>query len=150
LRAVDTVYTQRVAGKRSGAFVALRGQVYRALVVDIVATHWDSVDVFRPSLQVRSELSLATSWLSRFPSGNFGLRAALIHDYRGEVKFPTAAGNRRTASSGVISGLVEIRILRGVASYRVTNIGYAAYQLVPDFYMPRTVSIYGLRWEFWN
>ena len=150
LRAVDTVYTQTVAGKRGGAFVALRGQLYRALAVDIVATHWDSVDVFRPRVQIRSELSLVTSWLSRFPSGNFGLRAALIHDYRGQVAFPTAAGNRLTGSSSVFSGLVEIRVLRGVASYRVTNIGYAAYQLVPDFFMPRTVNIYGLRWEFWN
>jgi hypothetical protein len=150
LRAIDTSYIATEAGRRSGLFFALRGPLFRQLAVDLVATRWDSVDAFRPSFQVRSQLSITTSWLSRFPSGTFGLHAALVHDYRGKVAFPTPSGPRLAGASGIFSGVVEIRVLRGVASYRVTNIGYSAYQIVPDFFMPRTVNIYGLRWEFWN
>jgi hypothetical protein len=150
LRYVDAAYIPTETGKRSGLFVALRGPLYRQLAIDVVATRWDSVDTFRPRFQVRSELSINTSWLSRFPSGNFGLHASVVYDYRGRTAFPTAAGPRLTAGSSIFSGVLEIRILSGVASYRVTNMGYAAYQLVPDFYMPRTIQIYGLRWAFWN
>jgi hypothetical protein len=150
LRAIDTAYIATEAGRRSGLFVALRGPLFRQLAVDLVATSWDSADVFRPRFQMRTEVSITTSWLSRFPSGSFGLHAALVHDYRGRVAFPTASGGRLTGASSIFSGVLEIRILRGVASYRVTNIGYSAYQIVPDFFMPRTVNIYGLRWEFWN
>jgi hypothetical protein len=24
------------------------------------------------------------------------------------------------------------------------------YQVIPDFYMPPAINIYGVRWEFWN
>jgi hypothetical protein len=150
LRAIDTAYVATEGGRRSGMFVALRGPLYRQLGIDLVATRWDSADAYRPRIQVRTEVSLSTSWLSRFPSGTFGLRAALVHDYRGRVAFPTREGPRFTGASSIFSGVLEIKVLRGVASYRVTNIGYSAYQIVPDFFMPRTINLYGLRWEFWN
>jgi hypothetical protein len=66
------------------------------------------------------------------------------------VRFPTVDGFNATASSNVVSGLIEIRILRGVASYQVRNVFGQIYQNFPDFIMPRSIGIYGLRWEFWN
>ena len=63
---------------------------------------------------------------------------------------PTADGFRATEASNVVSALVEIRILRGVASYQVRNVFGENYQQFPDFFMPRSIGIYGLRWEFWN
>jgi hypothetical protein len=99
---------------------------------------------------MRSELNLNTRWLSRFPGGSFGLKLAAIHEYRGEVRFPTASGFNVTTSSNIVSGLIEIRILRGVASYQVRNVFGENYQIFPDFFMPRSVGVYGLRWEFWN
>lgn len=146
----DTAYSPVYAGRRKGLYAGLRGNVYKAINVDIVGTKWDSAGVYQPQYQARSEVNLVTRWLSRFPSGSFGLKVAFIHEYRGEVLFPTATGNRTTTTSGVMNGLLEIRILRGVLSYQIRNIAGSQYQIVPDFFMPRAIGIYGLRWDFWN
>ncbi|HEY4955866.1 MAG TPA: hypothetical protein VII02_13365, partial [Gemmatimonadaceae bacterium] len=140
----------RIIGRRSGAYVGLRGKIYKDLGSDIVATRWDSADAYRPRYQTRSELNLDTKWLSRFPSGNFGLRVVAVYEYRSDVSFPVTDGVRTTAFNNVFSGLIEIRMLHGVVSYQVRNMAGETYQVIPDFYMPRAVSIYGMRWEFWN
>ena len=105
-RAFDTAYIAQPAGRRNGSYIGLRGPVYKALNVDLIATHWAVSDA-SGRYQVRSELNVNTRWLSRFPSGNFGIRAAVVNDYRSSVGFPTAAGNRVAASSSVFDGLLE-------------------------------------------
>ena len=151
LSVFDTAYVATSAGLRSGGYVAIRGPIYRAIGVDIIATRWASSDAYRPLQHARSEINLITRWLSRFPSGNFGIHAALVHEYRGLTQFPVKDGFvRTTEASNVFSGLLEIRILRGVISYQVRNFNALVHQIVPDFYMHRTVNLYGVRWEFWN
>ena len=81
---------------------------------------------------------------------NLGIKVAFVHEYRGSIVFPTSTGSRATNSSGIMSAQLEIRILRGVATYQVRNMLGDQYQVIPDFYMPRAVSLYGIRWEFWN
>ncbi|HKY98234.1 MAG TPA: hypothetical protein VJL35_10295, partial [Gemmatimonadaceae bacterium] len=73
-----------------------------------------------------------------------------VHEYRGDVRFPTTEGFATTNSSNVVSALLEIRILRGVATYQVRNILAQNYEVFPGFFMHRALNIYGLRWEFWN
>jgi len=151
LRVFDTAYVATSAGLRSGGYVAIRGPVYGAIGVDIVATRWASSDAYRPIQHARSEINLITRWLSRFPSGNFGIHAALVHDYRGVTEFPVEGGFvRTTEASNVFSGLLEIRILRGTISYQIRNFNGLVHQIVPDFYMHRAVNLYGVRWEFLN
>jgi len=149
-RAFDTAYVLQPAGRRSGAYVGLRGTLYGALGADIVATQWAAADAYRPSFQSRSEINLITRWLSRFPSGNFGIHAAMVHEYRGPVNFPLLNGVRQTASSNVFSGLLEIRIMKAVVTYQIRNLAGELHQIVPDFYMPRVINLYGVRWEFVN
>jgi hypothetical protein len=146
----DTAYVARSEGRRNGYYAALRGPLYKDINVDLQGTMWDSAGFYQPRYQARSELNLITSWLSKFPSGNLGLKLAVVHDYRSAVVFPTSTGTRSTAASGIFSAQVEIRILRGVASYQVRNIFGDQYQIIPDFFMPRPISYYGIRWEFWN
>ena len=150
LRVFDSAYVATAAGLRSGSFVALRGPIIGALGTDIVVMRWAASDSYRPLYHSRSEINLITRWLKRFPSGNFGLHASLIHEYRGVTRFPVSGGVRTTASTSILSGLLEIRILRGVISYQVRNINGELHQIVPDFYMHRALNIYGVRWEFWN
>jgi hypothetical protein len=150
LRAFDTAYVATTAGLRSGSFVAVRGPIIGALGADIIATRWAASDAYRPMQHTRTEINLITSWLSRFPSGNFGIHAALIHEYRGVTRFPVAGGVRTTATSNTFTGLLEIRILRGIVSYQVRNFAGELHQIVPDFYMHRVLNLYGVRWEFWN
>lgn len=146
----DTAYVARSEGRRNGYYAALRGPLYKDINVDVQGTMWDSAGFYQPRYQARSEVNLITSWLSRFPSGNLGLKVAVVHDYRSSVVFPTSTGARAMNASGVASAQLEIRILRGVATYQVRNIFGDFYQIIPDFYMPRAISLYGIRWEFWN
>ena len=146
----DTAYVARSEGRRNGYYAALRGPLYKDINVDVQGTVWDSAGFYQPHYQVRSEINLITSWLSRFPSGNLGIKVAVVHDYRTSVVFPTSTGSRATAASGITSAQLEIRILRGVATYQVRNIFGDLYQIIPDLYMPRAISYYGIRWEFWN
>lgn len=146
----DTAYAVRSIGRRNGLYAGLRGKLYKDINIDVQGTMWDSAGFYQPRYQARSDIFLATNWLSRFPSGNLGLKIGVTHDYRTSVSFPVAGGVRQTNASGILSALVEIRILRGVLTYQGRNIVGAQYQIVPDFYMPRAISYYGLRWEFWN
>jgi hypothetical protein len=146
----DSAYQVRAIGRRNGYYAGLRGALYKDINVDVIGTMWDSTGFYQPHYQARSEVNLTTSWLSRFPSGNFGIKIAGISDYRTAVSFPVQDGVRRTSASNVLSALVEIRILRGVATYQVRNILGTGYQIIPDFFAPRAISLYGLRWEFWN
>jgi hypothetical protein len=150
LRAFDTAYVATAAGLRSGFFVAARGPIIGALGADIIATRWAATDAYRPLQHTRAEINLITNWLSRFPSGNFGIHAALVHEYRGVTRFPVTGGVRTTASSNTFTGLLELRILRGIVSYQVRNFAGELHQIVPDFYMHRALNLYGVRWEFWN
>ena len=147
---IDTAYRFSSTGKRSGLYAGIRGKVYKDLNIDVVGTRWDSAGFYQPRYQARAEVFIDTRWLRRFPSGTFGLKLAGIHEYRDEVRFPTTTGFRFTAASNVTSALVEIRILRGVATYEVRNIFAQNWQIYPDFFMHRTINVYGLRWEFWN
>ena len=147
---VDTAYQAVPIGKRQGMYAGLRGTLFKDVNVDIVGTRWDSAGYYQPRYQARSEVNITTRWMSRFPSGNFGLKIAFIHEYRDRVNFPTPSGLRTTRASGIMNGLVEIRILRGVASYQIRNIAGENYQMFPDFFMHRTINLYGIRWEFWN
>lgn len=147
---IDSVYSIQEVGKRNGVYAGLRGKVFKDLNIDAIGTKWDSAGFYQPEYQVRAELNLTTKWLSRFPSGSFGLKLAAIHEYRSEVRFPTPAGNITTKDGQMTSALVEIRILKGVASYQVRNLFGKIYQIYPGFIMPRSVGVYGIRWEFWN
>jgi hypothetical protein len=150
LTVIDSIYAFRSIGRRQGMYAGLRGTLYKDLNVDVIATRWDSAGYYQPRYQARSEIFLDTKWLSRFPSGSFGIKVSAVHDYRSEVTFPTSSGVIRTAASNVFTGLLEIRILSGVASYQVRNPFGELYQIIPDFYMPRSVGVYGIRWQFWN
>ena len=132
---------------------AIRGPIYKALRADISAVRWnDSIGLYRPRYQTRSEIYLATNWLSRFPSGNFGVLASLAHEYRSRTFFPIT-GTPNIASvpdSRVYNFHLEFRIVNAVLSYQFRNLLGTPYQTVPGYLMPRQTQFYGVRWEFWN
>lgn len=149
-RVFDSAYVPVAVGRRSGNYIAVRGTIIGDLGLDVLGMRWAFADEYRPQYQLRDEIHIDTRWLSRFPSGNFGLRAAVVHEYRGVTSFPVASAVRITDSFNTFSGLLEIRILRGVVSYQVRNLAGQLYQQVPGFFMPRAINLYGIRWEFLN
>jgi hypothetical protein len=129
----------------------LRGPIWKAVGLNVVATKWDSV-AYLPKYQVRSELYASTSWLSRFPQGNFHVLASVAHEYRTRVSFPVVedALVQTTPQYRVISTLFELRLYDAVISWQYRNILGAIYQRVPGFTAPRAINFYGVRWDFFN
>ena len=156
LSAIDSLRdpaARRSAAEGTALFVTLRGTLYRGLQANLVAVQWenDSLAFYRPRYQTRSELFIATTLPRRFPTGNFGLRASLQHEYRSPVAIPNgAAGIRRTRGHRTISGLLEIRLLDAVLSYQYRNFLGEQFEEIPGYFMPRQVQFYGVRWNFWN
>jgi hypothetical protein len=143
----------RVEGEATGATVALRGRVYRALNVDAWAVRWnDSTGLYRPQFQTRAELYLQTNLLNRFPRGNFGLLGSLAHEYRSNARFATSDEEAVRVAPGfrTLAFKLEIRIQTAVVSYQFRNLLQERYAQVPGFSMPRQTQFYGVRWDFWN
>src|SRR5262249_35391335 len=82
-RVFDTLFISQSEPVATGYTVGLRGPLWRLLHVDVSAIRWnDTTGFYRPRYQTRSELFLHTNLLDQFPSGNFGLTASIVHEYR--------------------------------------------------------------------
>lgn len=141
----------------TGYMAKLQGTIYKALRVDAFGVRWnDTTGFYRPRYQARTEIFLATNWLSRFPSGNFGFLASVSQEYRSHTLFPvltdTASGLQAipVPDSRVLNFHLEIRIVSAILTYQFRNVEGVPYELVPGFLMPRLNQFYGVRWEFWN
>jgi len=148
----DTAYIRGTAGKRTGTFATLRGPIWKAVSLDVSATKWTADQSYLPSTQVRSELFLDTSWLSKFPQGNFHILMSVAHEYRSEVWFPREAASASDFSSQyqMVSTLLELRLYDASISWQYRNIFGETYAVVPGFQMPRLTNFYGVRWNFFN
>lgn len=126
------------------------GPLWRGLATHLHAVQWTEAGPYRPRRQVRAEASYRTNWLSRFPSGNFGLMVGGTFEYRDRVAFPLDERVVRASSAGVVSLFLELRIRDAIISYQVRNPTAVAYTQVPGLLAYGPINIYGVRWTFWN
>jgi hypothetical protein len=152
--AAPTIYSRRFEprdeGQVTGAFATIRGRIWGPFFVDLAGIQWQDIGFFRPRYQARSEAYVSTTLPRRFPTGNFGLLASVVHEYRSHTPFPTATGADRAGGYRVLSGLIEIRILQAVLTYQYRNFLVEEFVTVPGYQMPRQTQFYGVRWDFWN
>ncbi|MGI8617775.1 MAG: hypothetical protein ACR2L6_01635 [Gemmatimonadaceae bacterium] len=146
----DTAYVASGAESRTGTYGGIRGAIWRGIGADAFFTRWEVGQGYLPEYQTHVELNFVTRWLSRFPRGDFGVHSWIAYDYRTEVPFPTRSGPPEiTIPSHVLSGLLEIRIMRAAITYQTRNMFGFEHAIVPGF-LVRQVQIYGVRWDFWN
>ena len=144
-------FTVRNELSATGGTVAIRGQLWRILHADVSAIRWnDSAGFYRPRYQTRSELFLHTNLLNKIPSGNLGITAGLVHEYRSGVLFPRGFGVDTVPGYRTISSLLEIRILTATISWQFRNFLGERYIQVPRYLMPRQTNFYGVRWSFFG
>jgi hypothetical protein len=155
-RVFNTGYAAVESPSVTGFTARIEGTLYHALRTKITGIRWnDSSGFYRPRYETRSEVYLATNWLSRFPSGNFGVLASLSHEYRSKTLYPFSASPGTITVTSVPDSRIynfhlELRILSAILSYQYRNLRGDPYQLVPGYLMPRLNQFYGVRWEFWN
>jgi hypothetical protein len=147
----DTAFVARSELAVTGTTAGVRGQLWRLVNLDLSAVRWNDIGIYRPQYQTRSELFVRTKMLDRFPSGNLGIMASIVHEYRSPMQFPTQTGVTRLSSGyRTLSTLLEIRILSATVSWQFRNFLGERYSLVPSFIMPRQTNFYGVRWDFFD
>ena len=138
----------------TGITAAIRGRVWRFIEADVWGVRWnDTAGFYRPRYETRSELFVRTNLIKRFPTGDFGLNAGVIHEYRSGQTFPSETdrtGVVKTAGYRTIGTLLEIRILTATLTWQFRNVLGERYQQFPGFAMPRQTNFYGVRWYFSN
>jgi len=138
------------ASDASGLIYGLRIPVYKALIADINGTRWESVDLYRPKDEVRIRLGIDTEWRSRFPRGDFTVRASGTMVNYSQWLVPTDDGIVSLAGARVYSTLLEVRIKSATIAWEFRNPDGARYETVPGYQMPRLINLYGVRWRFTN
>jgi hypothetical protein len=147
---VDAAGDTSVAS-RSGIFATVEGRVWRSVYLNLWGVRWtDSVTVYQPMYQSRSEVFVRTNLPKRFPTGNFSFLASLRHEYRSAVLIPSGGMLQRAAGTHAVSGLLEIRLYSAVLYWQARNIGGSRNYELPEYLRNRTLNFYGVRWEFWN
>lgn len=145
----DTTFVAVGEGAANGVTAGIRGKLWRILNADVSAIRWaDTTGFYRPRYQTRSELFLRTSLLDKFPSGDFGILASLVHEYRSGMNFPAVGGVETVPGYRTFSTLLEIRILTATVSWQFRNFLGERYNQVPGYLMPRQTNFYGVRWSF--
>jgi hypothetical protein len=149
-RVFDTTFTARREPAATGTTVAIRGKLWRLINADVSAIRWsDTLGLYRPRYQTRTELFIRSNFLERFPTNDFGLMASVIHEYRSGIRFPVGASDVAIAPGyRTISTLLEIRILSATVTWQFRNVLGERYVQVPNFVMPRQTNFYGVRWYF--
>lgn len=147
----DPAFGRVLAAEATGGEAGIAGPVWGPFSFSWRGIRWDTPEYYRPDVESRAEISVASSFLERFPKGNFHLSASLVHEYRGGIEFPTSGGaTGRVEGAGVLSSLLDIRIGTAHLFWYNGNFNGKVYETVPGFLMPRMVQLYGVRWAFWN
>ncbi len=147
---------QLPANAATGVLGSIRGPLYKDVSLDVQAVKWNGSQYGRPQLHVRTELSMVSNWLSKFPKGQFGINARFIYEQRDPVPFYFGVDTkgvqdvRFTQASQVLTGMLQIRIQRASIFYQYRNLTGGDYEQVPGLTMPPAVQMYGVRWEFAN
>jgi hypothetical protein len=110
----------------------------------------DSLTVYQPKYQSRSEVYVRTNLPQRFPKGNFSFLASVRHEYRSAVLIPSGTELRRASGTHAVSGLIEVRLYTATLYWQARNIGGSRNYELPEYLRNRTLNFYGVRWEFWN
>jgi hypothetical protein len=140
----------------NGVTFGAHAPIYKDFRVELRGTRWNASREYRPTTQVRASFILQSEWRSRFPRGEFGINARLMHEYRSGIAFldPDRASTpdffRQTEPYNLGIALLEIRIQRATIFYQFRNAYGAQYAQVPGVPMPPPFQIYGVRWEWFN
>jgi len=154
----DTAYVAAASAQNTGFFGSINGKAVDDVGLSLYVVRWQAPGWYLPQLQERGEVYLDTQWLSKFPTGNFSIRAAFGNEYRSDVLFPTAGVPEQFGPSAVVAvhsvtlyTNIEIRVLTATlyftANWALTP---RPYEYVPQYVQPVQFYTYGLRWSFWN
>ncbi len=144
-----------VEGRALGATFTIVGPLFRGFSLHMQGTQWDKVGWYRPQTQVRSELTWRYHWTGKTKTGGFDFVLAGLAEYRTSAAFPllNAAGQVVVLPTfgGTPLGLrAEFTLKDATITAQLRNVLGLPYSTVPGLLMPGALTVYGVRWSFWN
>ncbi len=142
-------------GRALGATFTIVGPLFKGFSLHMQGTRWDNVGWYRPQTQVRSELTWRYHWTGATKTGGFDLMLAGQAEYRSSAAFPalTSTGGLIVLPTfgGTPLGLrAELTIKDATITAQLRNVLNLPYSTVPGLLMPGALTVYGIRWSFWN
>jgi hypothetical protein len=133
-----------------GVTAGVFGAIYKDVSVDVRGTLFRAAGVYRPKSEFRARVGLDTDWRSRFPRGDFTVRAFLLYEHLGPTLVPVGSQIVTLPGASPLSSILEVRIKTATLTWQFRNFLGTLYETVPGYPMPARVNLYGIRWNFSN
>jgi hypothetical protein len=134
----------------TGETFGMFGRIYKAIFVEGSGTLWNAAAFYRSRNDLRARLGLDTEWRSRFPKGDFTIRASGMVEHRGGLLMPIEEAPVILPAATALTSMLEIRIKSATITWQFRNFLGAPYETVPGYSMPSRINLYGVRWNFSN
>ena len=143
-----------IEGRALGATFAVVGPLFKGFSMHVSGVQWQDAGWYRPQTQVRSELTWRYHWTGASKTG-FDFLLAGDAEYRTETVYPLLQSDSTlselpTFPATPVGLRAEFRIKDATISIQVRNLLNVQYTTVPGLLMPGPLTIYGVRWTFWN
>lgn len=141
-------------GRAIGTTFQVVGPLFRGFSLHLNGIRWTDVGFYRPQIETRSELAWRWRWVGAGKEG-FRLLLAGTAEYRTRMFVPLLDDDGSVISvpsfPATPLGLrLELTIRDATISAQVRNLMNQRYSTVPGLLMPGALTIYGVRWSFWN
>ena len=135
----------------TGLEVGIGGVIWGPFSFEWRGIQWADAGFYRPQVEARGELRVASDFRRQIKRGTFGLAAAVVHEARGAMVVPLVAGGTlSTRGASTFGTVLDMRLGSAHIFWHNRNAIGKVYETVPGFLMPRLVQMYGVRWDFWN
>jgi hypothetical protein len=142
-------------GRVAGATYSVYGPLFRGFSLHMKGTRWQNIGWYRPQTEARTELTWRYRWTGATKTGGFVFVLAGDADYRSRINVPRRLPNGtvvpiQTAGPAPIGLRAEFTIKDATIMAQFRNVLAAPYTTYPGLLMPGPLTVYGIRWTFWN
>ena len=142
-------------GRAIGGTYTVTGKVVPGIWVHLSGVRWNNSGWYRPQMETRSELTWRYNWRGASPTGGFDFALTGLAEYRSASFVPKLRNDGEVTAlptfAGVPLGLrAEFTIRDATISFQLRNLLGTPYTTIPGLLVPGALSVYGVRWTFWN
>ena len=143
-----------IEGRVKGATFSVVGPLFKGFSVHVSGVQWENAGWYRPQTEVRSELTWRYHFTGAAKTG-FDFVLAGQSEYRSGAFVPIFKANGGinalpTFPATPLGVRAEFTLKDATISVQLRNIVDAPYTTVPGLLMPGPLTVYGVRWTFWN
>ena len=143
-----------IEGRVKGATFSVVGPLFKGFSVHVSGVQWENAGWYRPQTEVRSELTWRYHFTGAAKTG-FDFVLAGQSEYRSGAFVPIFNANGGinalpTFPATPLGVRAEFTLKDATISVQLRNIVDAPYTTVPGLLMPGPLTVYGVRWTFWN